>query len=736
MFRHDRISTIVSWVAGLVALAFTLTLSFGYYIIAYRSLASAVETRASIKAEILGQVISARPEMWMFEEFRLKELLTRHPIPIAGELSRVVDIRGNMVVSVGEDPKPPVLLITMPLFDSGRIVGRLEVRHSIRHVYLNTLTRALFGAGLGVMVFLTLKVVPLRALRRAIDAQREVEERHRMIVETMNEGVVLCLSDGTICSANPSTGRILGLSGLGDRKISDIFLPAIREDGLPFPVEENPVLAVLQKGKSSSGYMMGLSKPDGTQVWIMVNTQSLLQRSEPMPYAAVISFTDVTERKHLQDRVYELAFYDPLTSLPNRAMFANLLEQAILRSNRSSKPLAVLIADLDRFKNFNDTLGYEVGDYILREISSRLTQLLRKSDIVSRPGGDEFAVLIEEYGATQHVARVAEKILNAINLPFLTEGREYYVTASIGISSSPEDGEDRLTLIKNAETAMYRAKGEGGNNHRFYSAQMNLYALERLALESSLSHAIERNELLLHYQPRIDIGTGRIVSMEALLRWRHPDMGMVSPMQFIPIAEETGLIVAIGEWVLKTACVQNRRFQEMGLPPVRVAVNLSARQFYDERLMEKIMKILEESGLDGNLLEMEITESLLMRDPERAIGMMKEVKAHGMHISIDDFGTGYSSLAYLKQFPIDCLKIDRSFIKGIPEDPDDSAITRMVINMAHALNLRVIAEGVETEEQLNFLRDIGCDEFQGYLFSKPVPEDEFGALLQKTLPLL
>jgi diguanylate cyclase (GGDEF)-like protein/PAS domain S-box-containing protein len=440
-------------------------------------------------------------------------------------------------------------------------------------------------------------------------------------------------------------------------------------------------------------------------------------------------------RRQAEERVHHLAHYDELTGLPNRSMFNQRLSHALAQARRHAKPLAILFIDLDRFKNINDTLGHEAGDRVLKEVGQRLQGCLREGDTVGRLGGDEFVVLIEELPEPVHVAAVAQKILAAVVKPFVVGAQEFHITASIGISTYPDDSEDMQGLLKNADIAMYRAKEQGKNNYQFYSALMNVHTVERLALESGLRRALERNDFLLHYQPKVDIGSGRITGMEALLRWQQPGRELTPPAQFIALAEETGLIVPIGEWVLKTACARKQSWREQGLPPLRIAVNLSARQFAHENLLQDVARVLEETGLDPAALEFEITESMVMHDPERAVKLLSRLKDMGIHISIDDFGTGYSSLSYLKRFPLDSVKIDRSFIRDIPGDADDAAITRAIIAMAHSLRLTVIAEGVETEEQLSFLREHGCDEMQGYYFSKPLPEDEVLKLVGSGLVL-
>jgi diguanylate cyclase (GGDEF)-like protein/PAS domain S-box-containing protein len=436
-------------------------------------------------------------------------------------------------------------------------------------------------------------------------------------------------------------------------------------------------------------------------------------------------------RMQAEEAVKFVAMHDALTGLPNRVMFHQRLSHALAQARRYERRLAVLFIDLDRFKIINDTLGHESGDALLREVAKRLSDNLRASDTVARLGGDEFVVLVEQAGETQDLAGVAQKLIAALTAGFPLHEEEYHVTASIGISAFPDDGDDVQTLLKNADIAMYRAKEQGRNAFRFYSAQMNVHSMERLALESNLRRAIERQELTLHYQPQVHMRRGHITGMEALVRWQHPDLGLVPPDQFIQIAEESGLIVPMGEWVLHTACEAQRAWHSRGVVDVTVAVNLSARQFVHGDLAKEVMRALERTGCPANCLELEITESMVMHSPERAVEVLNQLQEMGVSVAIDDFGIGYSSLAYLKRFPIDSLKIDRSFIMDIPGDKGDAAITQAVIAMAHSLELKVIAEGVETRQQFNFLRKHRCDEMQGYYFSAALPLDEAISLLQQ-----
>jgi diguanylate cyclase (GGDEF)-like protein len=435
-------------------------------------------------------------------------------------------------------------------------------------------------------------------------------------------------------------------------------------------------------------------------------------------------------------RVEYLAYHDGLTDLPNRSLFSRLLIQSIKHASRYERQLAVLFLDLDRFKHVNDTLGHEAGDQLLKEVATRLKTCLRDSDSVARLGGDEFVALLPELNEQADVALVARKILAALAQPFVLLGQEFRITASVGISCYPQDGLDEQTLTKNADIAMYKAKEEGKNNFQFYSEKMHTESLERLTLESALRNALERREFQLHYQTKREIRSGRITGLEALLRWQHPDLGLVAPMRFLPIAEETGLIVPIGKWVFRTACLQTVAWQNQGLPHLSMAINLTARQFLDEHLLRDLLTIFEETGMDPRLLELEIHESLLMRDVAKTLRILAALKAEGIRIAVDDFGIGYSSLGTLKQFPLDTIKIDRTFIRDVTSVPADKALTEAIIAMGRTLSLTVVAQGVETKEQADFLRKNACDEFQGFYLNRPLPEDQIADLLRKQLTLV
>lgn len=456
----------------------------------------------------------------------------------------------------------------------------------------------------------------------------------------------------------------------------------------------------------------------------------LLQRLADNVSFALENFARVDEKAQADQRIEYLASHDSLTNLPNRDMFNGMLRRSIDAAQRYQRQFAVLFIDLDRFKVINDSLGHDAGDMLLVEIGGRLRRALRSSDVVARLGGDEFVVILEEAAERHEVERITSELLSELSQPMQLSGHECHTTASIGIAMYPSDGSDMQTLTKNADMAMYLAKEDGKNGFRFFTREIKTQSIERLTLESALRRALERDQFSLHYQPKVDMASGQITGVEALLRWNHPDLGLVSPGQFIPLAEETGLIVPIGRWVLKEACAQNMTWQRRGLRPVTMAVNLSPRQFADPQLLHDVDEALLASGMSPVLLQLEVTESMVMRNVSRAIKVLDAIQSRGIRLAIDDFGTGYSSMSLMKQFPIDTIKIDRSFVRDLPVDTEDQAIAQAIISMGKALGMTVIAEGVETEEQEAFLRSHACDEMQGFLFSKPLPAREMASLLR------
>ncbi|MFZ2524048.1 MAG: EAL domain-containing protein, partial [Candidatus Ferrigenium altingense] len=544
------------------------------------------------------------------------------------------------------------------------------------------------------------------------------------IFEYSNESIIVTDVSKRILSVNRSFTKITGYEAhdaIGQ-------LPSILESGLHDQVFYDEMNASIADNGLWIGELWNRRKNgENFPAWM---STSAVRNQEGVITHYFSAFTDLTERKNAEQQIYRLAYHDVLTGLPNRSRLHTLLRQALLEAQRHKTHGAILFIDLNRFKQINDSLGHAHGDILLKEVAKRLTASLRSADIISRIGGDEFVAALVNITKHEDAAIVAQKILDSLSMPIMVEGHELQISASIGISVYPDDGNDAETLIKNADIAMYRAKqGEAHDGYLFFSPDMNQRALERLKLENSLRRALERDELVLHYQPQQSLQSGRIVGAEVLLRWNRPGTGMVSPAEFIPLAEETGLIVPIGQWILETVCARNKEWQRAGLPIVKLAVNISAKQFRPT-LPRLVAEILARHELDARFLELEITESMIMQNVEGVIAMMDDFQQLGTSLSLDDFGTGYSSLSYLKRFPIDKLKIDQSFVRGVTKDADDEAITKAIISLSKNLGLRVIAEGVETEEQLAFLGSAGCEEIQGYYYSRPLPEDDFVKFLQ------
>ena len=469
-------------------------------------------------------------------------------------------------------------------------------------------------------------------------------------------------------------------------------------------------------------------RQDGTVLYASVSTRCVRRPNGVVDYFVSV-VQDITERKQAEEQIQQLSQYDPLTSLPNRELLTDRLQQAVLRAGRDHTQVGVMLVDLDHFKRINDTLGHPIGDQLLREAAARLQECARSCDTVSRQGGDEFAVLLPDLDAVDETARIAQRILDAIGQPFLIDDHELHVACSVGVSVYPRDGRSAEMLLKNADIAMYRAKDMGRNSYQYYQSGATMIAHERLILETSLRHAVDRQELELYYQPKWDFHTSAITGAEALVRWNHPELGLLPPARFISIAEDSGLVLILGEWVLRTAVQEVGRLHNIGFSGLRIAVNLSARQFRQVELADLVHEVLAVSSFDASCLELELTEGILMHHTEENLATLKAFKTMGVRIAIDDFGTGYSSLSYLQRFPVDVLKIDRSFVKDLPDSPGSVAIVNAVVTLAHGLGLEVVAEGVETIEQKDFLGARGCDEGQGYLFGRPMPLAEFRKIL-------
>jgi diguanylate cyclase (GGDEF)-like protein len=494
--------------------------------------------------------------------------------------------------------------------------------------------------------------------------------------------------------------------------------------------EESEFLESVRRGERIDNHETERLRKDGTRIAVSLTISPIKDSLGRIRGASAIA-RDITERKRIEERIRYLAQHDSLTGLPNRLLFRDRVGQAIAQARRNRKQLAVLFLDLDDFKQINDSLGHEAGDHLLRLVARRLQGCVREGDSVARMGGDEFVICLSALEDSNDAMLIAGKILSALREPFSVENNELRVCGSIGISLYSADGENVDALMRAADTAMYHAKSNGRNNYQFFTPRLNDAVRRRLRIANFLHHALERDEFVLHYQPQVDLETGRVFAAEALLRWRQPELGSVSPAEFVRVAEETGLIVPLGEWVLRRACEQLRRWRSNGYPELRIAVNLSSHQFRRAGFPELAESILRQTGVPAAALELELTESVLMVQGVENIAILDRLVEMGVHLAVDDFGTGYSSLAYLQRFPIHTLKIDRSFVDGIDRDPNDTAIITAIIAMAHSLRLKVIAEGVESESQAEFLKARGCIAAQGFYCREPVPAEAFEELLGK-----
>lgn len=555
----------------------------------------------------------------------------------------------------------------------------------------------------------------------AIAALRESELQLRKLsqaVEQSPSAVLITDLDGRIEYVNPKFTEVTGYAR--NEVIGET--PRILNSGQMDSLVYRQLWAHLAAGKRWQGELLNRHK-QGHLFWERAQIAPLRDEQGCSTHYIAVK-EDITVQKEYEQQLRHMATHDELTGLANRTLFNNLLERAIPRAERSGHQVAVILLDLDRFKVINDSLGHAFGDELLCLVAQRLQQLVRETDTVVRFGGDEFIVLLPDISGAAAAGKVADKIMRCLSRPYRIAERELVVTASLGLSMAPVDGKDGATLIRKADVAMYQSKRKR-DDYSFYTEKMNLHVFETLELENDLRRALDNQELVLHYQPKVDLKTGRIAGCEALLRWHHPQRGMVSPGKFIPLAEETGMIAPIGSWVIEEACRQSLAWQATGYPPIRIAVNLSARQFRQGDLVTLVGNLLQQTGLSAELLELELTESMVMDNPQQTAKTLSDLKHLGVSLSLDDFGTGYSSLNYLRRFPVDSLKIDQSFISDVASDRSGASVVASIIDIAHNLNLLAIAEGVETEEQRDFLVTQGCDLMQGYLFSRPLPAPDF-----------
>lgn len=562
------------------------------------------------------------------------------------------------------------------------------------------------------------------AVARDVTERKRAEDILRLaatVFETTTEAIMVTDADNKVKAVNPAFTRITGYSVVEILGRNPRLLSSGHHDG--------DFYRRMWESLEATGHWQGeiWNRRKSGEVypeWLSIAT---IYGDEGRVVERVAVFSDITKRKKDEEQIRRQANFDALTGLPNRTLFLDRLSRAIATARREGWLIGLLFVDLDRFKAVNDSMGHVYGDRLLEQVAGRLTTCVRESDTVARLGGDEFTIILPDVGRAEDAAMIAEKIIERLATPFTIESNDLFIGASVGITLYPSDAEDAATMLRHSDIAMYRAKEAGRNGYRFFTQEMNTHAVERSRLERDLRRALERGQLELHYQPIVDLDSGEVVSAEALLRWHHPERGDVSPETFIPLAEETGLIGPIGEWVLWTACTHAASWQKPGLPSLAVSVNLSSRQIKLGLSVETVSRVLRETGLDPHLLTFEITESLIMDDAEHSIAWLNALKETGVKISIDDFGTGYSSLSYLKRFPVDTVKIDRSFVRDVTEDPDDAILVGAIIAMTHSLKMKVVGEGGETPEQVAFLRSHGCNMMQGYYYGRPVAPEEFSA---------
>ncbi len=717
---HDesRLARTITWMAASFALFVALAAPLGYLWLTVSGEAKEATIAARLHAAFVTQVVSSSTH-WQRDVAGLIETdLAPGALP---EQRSILDLTRAEVARSGADVAWPTLEREVPLLGREGPVGSVKVTRSLRPVLWMMLLVGALASALGAAIFATLRVLPLRSLKRTLQAleveqgraRREAEQRLRIVFDNSVEGILTLLPSGIVLTCNDAAGRLFGeppAALIGRRLVELISPPAGHAPSAPFTV----------------GHFESVGKRRGGEGFPVDMTVSETHLTGEAQLLAIVR--DITERKQTQERLSQLANFDALTGLPNRRLFRERLEQAMARAQHNNAQMALMFLDLDRFKDINDSLGHEVGDHLLRHVAQTLTQVVRRTAgaavaepvTVARLGGDEFTLIVEGLAGAEDAAAVARRILDRLHAPFRCEGTEIFASASIGITLYPRDATDLDALIRHADLAMYRSKELGRNTFHFFTEELNDELTERLSLEMHLRHALDRGEFALVYQPKASLRTGRVTGVEALLRWQRPGHETIGPDRFIPVLEETGLILPVGAWVLEQACRQLAAWDREGLPPLKMAVNLSPRQFAQRDLPQQVERALRDAGIAPQRLELELTESLLMNDEAATLAMLAALRTMGVGIAIDDFGTGHSSLAYLKRFDVETLKIDRTFVRDTPDDPEDNAITSAVIALGHSLGLSVVAEGVENLAQSEFLRDLGCDEIQGYLLSRPM----------------
>lgn len=723
--------SILTHLALAIAVAIVLVPPTILFVSEYRHEQTVVTIEAEINSRIVGQIIQGNPELWVFETLRLEELLARRSQRSYNrkEIRSIFGPDKKLVAESRDNLQLPVIVGSSALYDAGREIGRIDVTRSLRSVINRSLLVLLGSSLFGLGVFIVIRNVPLRALRHAFDALAEEKEKAQITLRSIGDAVITTDANMRIDYLNPIAENLTGWTtaeaqGRHMDEVFKIYNEKSRQQAV------NPIQECLDKNDivEMENHTILVRRTDNEEFHIE-DSAAPIRRTDGSILGAVMVCHDVTERKVAQNRLQHIAFHDSLTGLPNRALFCKKLTEAMADARSLKKYVAVLFLDLDRFKTINDSLGHGIGDELLVLVAKRLEQCVRDTDVVCRIGGDEFTAVLSNINAPDNASTVAEKVIESIARPFSIQGQELRISTSIGITIYPNDGEELDDLIKQADTAMYHAKGQGRNNYQYFNTAMSAKAAHELAMENSLQAALENNEYFLEYQPKLDLERNRIVGCEALLRWQSPQFGRVMPMEFIPRLEESGAIIEVGKWVLQTAILQAKRWHDAGYS-IMVAVNVSSRQFRQNGIVDQIASMLEQAGLPPSLLQIEITESLLMEDAERSETIMRDLIKIGVNVALDDFGTGYSSLSYLRRFPINELKIDRSFVLDMGTNETANKIIKTVIDLGHALGMKVTAEGVETNKQRLHLQSLGCNEIQGYVLSRPLQPGAFEELLK------
>lgn len=723
--QFSALSRVTTLIAGVIATAITLLAPIGYFYISRNYIQGNMEADNELTASAITAIVADNPQNWHFQEHRISDILNRRNRPDCCEKRLVLSTMGRVVAesSAGDDVPWPETTTTHNIYDAGRVVARIELTRTLQPVVNRTLIVAALSLALAGLVFLVLRVIPMRAVRHAYGELSRNELRYRSLYNSMREGLGLfepvygsksVLTDFLFLDVNPALERILDttkntlIGNSGTHILGGILLQYCHD--IADVMENNSSLRIETVDEATGKhYEINLFAPS------------------PTTFAVLIE--DTTDRKLSEEQIHKLAYYDHLTDLPNRFLLIDRLDRLLAQAGRDANGVALLFLDLDQFKHINDTLGHAYGDLLLIEVAKRLSEGRRKSDTIARLGGDEFVVLISFTDQGAGIPHLAQKLIDNLAEPFIIAGHTVFSGTSIGIATYPADGSDSETLLKNADLAMYAAKEMGRKSFCFFTAEMNSKAYARMEMDTKMRHALAHDEFFLVFQPVLDILTNTVVGGECLIRWRDASGRLIMPGEFIPLAEESGLILAIGEWVIKEACHKLNAWATAGLPPVKISINVSARQFAQHNFLDFLMSAIDSTNIDTQLLELELTESTLMENPQHVAEILNKIKGKGVSIAIDDFGTGYSSLSYLTRFPIDRLKVDRTFVQELTNNTTDQAVVEAIFAMADKLGIQVIVEGVETAEQVSFLRPLGCQYIQGFYYHRPLEEESFVKLL-------